>query len=347
MPLALTLSGCDVGKPEPASGAGPPLHLVGVFPPDGCGVGEDPDCTVPTNASLTLRFDRFLNPVSAIRQALRVYAGDPAVGPPFSFDVVYDPIERVVEYRVPPGGAYKPHTLYQVELFTAKTPSDPGFRAFDGAAVEEGELPLRFSFRTGDAPVALPEPEAPPGCDEIVSQVFGTLGNCAGAACHRRGDNQLDGVPLGDAPHQLWLDSAGHFAQSAIGRIARQTELGDVSGGPSAPQAPRFGVRMALIEPGSPGGSYLLYKLLLGARNFEPCTSGSSELCRGAVEPPVSTHPFLPLAEGEMIAPPSEELERLREWFVRGEPMPRGPGNVHLEGLRALSSFIEAGASCD
>jgi hypothetical protein len=345
----LILSGCDLGKPEPVSGVGPPVHLIGAFPPDGCGIGEDPDCTVPTNVALTLRFDRFLNPVSAIRQSLRVYAGDPAVGVPFSYDVVYDPIERVVEYRVPPGGAYKPHTLYVVELFVAEAPSDPGFRAFDGAPLAAGELPLRFSFITGDAPMALPAPPPAPTCDDVVKQVFGTLGNCSGAACHRKGDNLLDtGVPLGDAPHQLWLESSRHFAQSAIGRVARQTEVGDISGGPSAPQSPRFGVRLALIEPDSPGGSYLLYKLLLGASNFEPCRPDSTEdVCRAAVDPPVSSHPFLPLAEGETIAPAPEELERLREWFVRGEPMPRGRGNVRLEGLRALSSFIEHGARCD
>ncbi len=285
--------------------------------------------------------------MSAIRQSLRVYPGDPAVGVPFTFDVVYDPVERVVEYRVPPGAAYKPRTLYQVELLTPDAPNAPGFRAFDGAALEERDLPLRFSFFTSDAPSALREPEAVPTCDEVVAQVFGTLGNCGGAACHRKGDNQLDGEPLGDAPHQLWLDSPGYFAQSAIGRVARQTELGDVSGGPSALQSPRFGTRMALIEPGSPGGSYLLYKLLLGAKNFEPCSPGSTEtICRGAVDPAVSSHADLPLPEGESLVPAPEELERLREWFVRGEPMPRGRGNVRLEGLRALARFIEAGAHC-
>ena len=330
--------------------------MVGVFPRDGCGLAVDPDCTVPTNVTLTFRFDRFLNPVSVARQSLRVYSGDPRVGVPFTFDVVYDPIERVVEYRVPPGATYQPRTLYQVELFVADPSTNTlGIRAVDGAPLADGDLPLRFSFLTGDMPVEVTPLPVPPSCDEIVEQVFGTLGSCAGRECHRRQDNALLGTdaPLGDAPHQLWLDNPASFAASAITRVARQTEVGDVSGGPSTPQSERFGVRMALIEPSSPGGSYLMYKLLLSPSNFEPCPPDAEEsLCAEAVSPPVSSHQFLPLAEGESLVPPPAELDRLYSWFIQGEAMPRfntqgRRGNVRLEGLRALSRFIAAGAACD
>jgi hypothetical protein len=338
------VSGCDLGRPE-ASGLGPNLHLVGVFPPDGCGVGPDPECTVPTNSPLTLRFDRFLDPVTAVRQSLQVYPADPALGVPFTFDVAYDPIERVVEYRVPPGAAYKPHTLYQVELLVPEAASDPGFRAFDGAPLAETKLPVRFSFLTADAPAELAEPPPVASCDAVVKQVFGTLGHCATLACHRQGG---DGADLLEAPHQLWLEDRSHFALSAIGRVAKQTDLGDVSGGPSTPRGPRFGVRMALVEPSNPGASYLLYKLLLGPANFSPCDPESGPaVCSAAVDPPTSTHQLLPLGPGERLEPSADELARLREWFVRGEPMPRGGGSVTLEGLRALSGFIAAGARCD
>ncbi|HYQ25935.1 MAG TPA: hypothetical protein VER04_01910, partial [Polyangiaceae bacterium] len=250
------LVGCDVAEPDPPSAIGPPVHLVGVFPTDGCGSGPE-DCSVPTNVGLTLRFDRFLNPVTAIRQSIQVYPGDPRVGVPFTFDVDYDPIERVVEYRVPPGAGYRPNTLYQAELFVAKARNDPGIRAFDGAPLAPGDLPLKFSFFTGDGPVELPTPPAPPSCDDIVGQAFGKLGSCAGSECHRKGDNVslTDGSDLGAAPHQLWLDSTDHFALSAIGRVAHQTDLGDTSGGSSTPKGERFGVRMSLVEPGNPGAS--------------------------------------------------------------------------------------------
>jgi hypothetical protein len=324
-----------------------------MFPTDGCGLGIDPDCTVPTNVTLTFRFDRFLDP-SRVADAVWVYSGDRRFGLPFALQPFYDPVERVVEFRVPPGRAYRPTTLYQVELLLPETPEAVGIRAFDGATLA-GDAPLRFSFFTGTEPVDVtPRPETPT-CDEVVDQVFGALGNCAGQECHRRDGNALLGsnTPLGDAPHQLWLDQRSSFALSAIGRVARQTELGDISGGPSTPRALRFGVRMALVEPSNPGASYLMYKLLLGPNNFESCPPDAPEsLCAGAVDPPVSSHQFLPLAEGEPLAPPPAELERLREWFVQGEPMPRDNsrgtrGNVRIEGLRAVSSFIAAGASCD
>lgn len=338
------LSGCDVAAPDPPS-VGPPVHLIGAYPSDGCGVGDDPDCTMPTNAPLTLRFDRFLNPVTATRQALRVYPGDPNVGVPFTYDVVYDPVERVVEYRVPPGAAYKPRTLYRVELLVPEAPGEEGITAFDGAPLAAGALPLEFSFFTSAEPSELPAEPSPPSCATVVREVFGSLGNCATASCHRHGGN---GAELQEAPHQLWLEDTGHFAQSALGRVARQTELGDFVGGPATPQGPRFGVRMALIEPKSPGASYLLYKLLLGLDNYEPCSSpDAASVCRDAADPPVSSHPLLPLAEGDALAPSAEELVRLREWFVRGEPMPRGRGGVTLEGLRAVSRFVTAGARCD
>src|SRR6202011_4371622 len=99
------------------------------------------------------------------------------------------------------------------------------------------------------------------------------LGSCASQECHRKGGNRLDGVDLVDAPYGLWLHPPPRFAVSAIDRIAHQTELGDQSGGIRAEKSPRFGVRMALVAPRNPGGSYLMYKLLLSPKSFEACGS--------------------------------------------------------------------------
>jgi hypothetical protein len=339
-----------VAAPDPPRASGPAVHLVGIYPEDGCGVGTDPDCTVPTNATLTLRFDRFLNPATVSRQAIRVYTGDPALSPPAPpFQVTYDPIERVVEYRMPAGHSFAPHTLYQLELVVPRSADDPGIRAFDGAALAEAELPLHGSFFTGDDPTDLPVPSAPT-CDQVVRQVF--LGTCTGQECHQKGNNVVGGIDVGDAPYGLWLDDPRHLVVSAIGRVARQTELGDESGGTPLPRSPRFGVRMALIDPRNPGSSYLMYKLLRNLGNFEPCPEGSSsELCAEPADPFVSTHPQLPLPEGESFIPTEDELARLREWFVLGAPMPRPssdgqPRSIYLQGLRAVSTFIASGADC-
>jgi hypothetical protein len=352
VPLALWGAGCDLERPE-VRAVGPDVHVVDMFPGDGCGSGVREGCAVPTNATITLRVDRFLDPSTVNRQAITVYTGDPATGSPFTYQVVYDPVERVVEFRLGESPLYLPHTLYQFELEVPKAAGDYGIRAFDGAPLAPGDVPLRGSFLTSDEPTVVAPPESAPTCDVIVSDVFRKLGQCAGSECHRRGDNQAlgSGEDLGDAPHQLYLDSPGNFALSAIGRVARQTELGDVSGGVPAARSPRFGVGMALVTPRSPGASYLLYKALLAPENYEACSDETdSELCQ-LPGPCQSSHAALPLREGQCLEPPEEELDRLREWFVRGSPMPRANsrgerGSVRLQGLRALSAFIAAGASC-
>jgi hypothetical protein len=322
-----------------------------MFPQNGCGIG-DSDCVVPTNATITLRFDRFLNSARANRQAIALYSAKPEQGFPYALVPVYDPVERVLEYRLPPGGHFEPNTLYHLKVLTSADAPEAALRAFDGAPVEEGDLSLNITFITGDGPAEAPEAPAALTCTEIVDQVFGTLGSCAGTECHRRGGNSIlmGGPQLGDAPHQLWLDNVDDFALSAINRVARQTEVADVSGGVPAVDATRFGARMALVAPGQPGASYLLYKLLLNPDSYATCER-DTPFCETGGNPCRSTHSALPLAKGECVPPPDEELVRLREWFVRGEPMPRANsqgarGNIGLQGLRALSAFIASGADC-
>ena len=45
-----------------------------------CGVGSPDDCGVPRDATLQIRFDRYLLPETAVRQSIRVYTGDPDLG---------------------------------------------------------------------------------------------------------------------------------------------------------------------------------------------------------------------------------------------------------------------------
>lgn len=323
-----------------------------MYPKDGCGVGDSLDCTVPTNVTLAFRFDRFLNPTTVNRQAIRLYTGDPKASPgPPPFEVTYDPIERVVEYRMPPGYALAPTTLYRLELLVAAKPDDSGIRAFDGAPLAEAELPLAVSFFTGDDAVDMPMPAAP-SCAEILGTPTSLFNTCTGSECHQQGGNVVAGKAVAGAPHGLWLDDPRRFALSAVNRVARETETGDQSGGVTTERPARFGVHMALVDPRNPGGSYLMYKLLRNLGNYEPCRAGSSApFCSEDGDPQVSAHANLPLGEGESITPSLTELERLQEWFVRGAPMPRPRGDgraisIHLQGLRATARFIAAGADC-
>jgi hypothetical protein len=73
---------------------------------------------------------------------------------------------------------------------------------------------------------------------------------------------------------------------------------------------------MPLIDAGSPGNSYLLYKLLIAPA----------------------------YAESD-LGPAADELERLRASFVVGLPMPPAGGQpVPPDALVALSEWIAAGA---
>lgn len=307
---------------------------------------------MPTNVTLTFRFDRFLNPATVNRQAIRMYTGEPEVSPGVPpFEVSYDPIERVVEYRTPPGYGLAATTLYRLELNVASGPDDAGIRAFDGAPLAEGDLPLQLSFFTGEGPTDTPLVPAP-SCSEILGGLSSVFSACTGVECHQKGGNAVAGRGVLDAPYGLWLDDPRRFTLSAVNRVARETETGDQFGGSPTERAARFGVHMALVDPRNPGGSYLMYKLLRNLDNFEPCPPGSkAPACAEPADPSVTAHPALPLGEGEVITPPLAELVRLQEWFVRGAPMPRPRGDgqplaIHLQGLRATSRFIAAGADC-
>jgi hypothetical protein len=87
---------------------------------------------------------------------------------------------------------------------------------------------------------------------------------------------------------------------------------------------------MPVIDPGNPGTSYLLYKLLIGPGNFgDDCATKYS----------------VPTQTGGCPTPDDAERQRLRDWFVRLEPMPYGDNLVGgLETLDLLQRYILAGA---
>ncbi len=92
---------------------------------------------------------------------------------------------------------------------------------------------------------------------------------------------------------------------------------------------------MPIIDPGRPDNSYLLYKLIVRPENYRR-SADDLDLCGSEYR----------VAEDETCLPPSEpERVRLREWFVRGEPMPLTGPDIALdrERLQAIQRFIEPG----
>jgi hypothetical protein len=343
--LALALVGCDQGPRLIDPVAGPALELVSSYPAHGEGLDcslAEPACGVPIDARLELRFDRFLLPSTAVRQSIAFFSGaatnvvpEDRSGPEILPS--YDPLERVVTFSLPPGATLQPNTLYTVQIPVVRGEDALGFRAFDGTPMAEDE-PVHISFRTSNA-LGTAQPLAAPhalDCSELICTALGQddadcglpiTSGCAAAHCH--------GAP--DTAPRMGLSLASpHSLADATGRVAHQTETGPTTGRALA-NPPRFGTAMPVIDPGRPGNSYLVYKLLLAPETYQP--SVESDACsryHAATDPE------------RCIEPAAEELTRLREWFVRGEPMPPAnhPRFVDAETARRIIDFIAAGANC-
>lgn len=328
------LAACDQGARDLAPSRGPALHLVASYPSDGEGLDCDPSssgCGVPVDAPIELRFDRYLDPSTAIRQAVLVYSGSQSNA--VFLEPEYDMVERVVRYRHFSGLTFQPGVLYTVELYVPSADHPDGFRAFDGAPIAEGGAPLGFSFRTSEqSPASPPPPETVPSCGDmldIFSRTTSSGAMCSGSGCHR--------PPA--APMGLDLSSGEGLAATVIGHVAHETATGPR---PDVPleDPPRVGVQMPVVDPGRPGNSYLMYKLIRNTDNFSapagPCVSDYQ----------------VALPKGRCLPPSGTENTRLREWFVTGQPMPlprTANAHPHLEqaDLRAIQTWIAAGAHLD
>jgi hypothetical protein len=126
------------------------------------------------------------------------------------------------------------------------------------------------------------------------------------------------------------LSGASAVVDTVIRVAARQTMRSATMGGVSSASY-RFGDDMPRLDPGNAGNSYLVYKLLVNPENHpdEVDVAEEPDPWLGGITPPAS--------------PSLDELERLRSWFVRGEPMPL---NAHLlpNETRAVVRWILLGA---
>jgi hypothetical protein len=310
---------------------------------------------VPINAPIELRFDRHLQHATAVRQSLAMYPGDPQI--PVFLRPDYDAAERVLRFF--PSEPLQPNTLYNVDIVPPSEANPFGFRAFDSAPLGEGPVPLRFSFYTSAQSIEL-QPACAPTCADIVRR-FQASG-CARLGCHNSEPDPSE-CPAGKAldnnqecvgvPRMgLDLSSIPALRETAIGRVAHQAEVGP-SGGVPLVNPPRMGVQMPLIDAGRPGNSYLIYKLLLRAANFDAPSdeqlTADERARRAACTPSYRSQ----LPEGETRVASEAERMRLRNWFVRGEGMPLlareadpDTSPLTLDALHEIQRWIAQGANC-
>ncbi|MEO6598999.1 MAG: hypothetical protein ABIQ16_03940 [Polyangiaceae bacterium] len=331
--------------------------MLASYPADGQGTNAElnadvdcttptPDCPVPTDAAIELRFDRFLLPArfdsylltkSKIAPGLLLYSGsrDNAV----ALRTEYDLVERVVVLR--PARRLEPNALYTAEIQIGSD-SNQGFYAFDRAPLEAFDVPLRFSFSTGSGPSANSAERLPStdNCETMTTQ--GPLSSCAG--CHVS-TPAVEGGAQQFPPMGLDLSSTRGLYYTAVARVAHQTETGSAIARAGVQSPARFGVQMNIVDPGNPATSYLMYKLLQKADNFR--LSDAEAAC------PITYHS--PVLEGGCTPPDPDELTRVREWFVHGDPMPKDgrsadgtvtPAATDYANLRRIAGWITAGATC-
>jgi hypothetical protein len=277
---------------------------------------------VPRDVALELRFDQYVLPSTAVRQSVRLYSGNPA-GVLF-LEPEHDVVERVVRYSLPTGVTLQPGLLYTIELIAPSRTQPLGFRTLENAPLEAGDLPLTWSFFTARAEPAPGEEEdrSTASCADLV-RVFDETG-CTLAGCHG-----ADEPAMG-----LRLDSERSIAETALRRVAHETEIGPRLSTPQV-DSHRFGVALPIIDPGNPGNSYLLYKLLVNPRNF----GSEHEQCSTRFRAPTN---------GTCLPPSGDERRRLLEGFVLLDPMPPAPYSLgSLEDLRTLQRALRNAAGLE
>jgi hypothetical protein len=375
MAVAAATAGCDAGDPSFQPIDAPPLQLVEVrattgldddFQPVRTALNRDGSTQVLTTASFIVKFDRFLLPSSAIRQSVCLQADlgkevltlEDCTDPVF-LEPTYNPVRREVIFRQPP--EREPLARGTTYVLTVLKPADDdaitGFRAFDRAPLAEN-VRIQLSTVSEDPPQAVAE--RPPSADlfckrepQCVSTCAGDdecsqcsligaaryLVSCAfGAACHSDGADEQGGRgPAAGLNLSMGNDNdtIDFIQATAVARVAHQTQMGEHADEPD--KAPlRFGRAMPIIDPQSPGNSYLLYKMLVGPN---------------AVDPTVTPEETTRLVE---------ELDRLRASVIVGMPMPPpllgasfklfsadedDPALItHVDGMDILTAWIAQGA---
>lgn len=295
---------CDAGtfRVDPATQPAAPLRLLGA------NVG--PNMNLPANGAIQLAFDRYLLPGTETRQsAVLTPVGAGSVTPAI---VTYDPVARVVTLASPnPEGApwLTEGQSYKVTL-PVPTEENPGFgfRAIDGAPLE---APITLQFLVARPSAAgFAEPTVS-FCDDV-APLFAK--KCAGNTCHGGSGSAAAGLVL--TTSKGLVGTAFRVAQGAnTGGAARASS----GASPNEPLRP-FGIDMALIAPGNPGQSWLLYKTLLAPLPTVKVTD-RRYTCDGSYGTPLTSFSLPP---GATPAPSDRELAVLRD-HVLGVEMPFPP----------------------
>lgn len=291
---------CDAGpfRVDPATQPTAKIRLLSA------NVG--PDRTLPMNGAVQLAFDRYLLPSTVIRQSIQLVT---VAGEPVEPSVVqYDPVARTVTLSSMAGTKWLVEgQTYRVIAGVPENKDGNGFRSLDGATLE---TPISITFLVGPAKTVVIDPPVD-FCVDVLP-IFSA--KCSGSACHSSGDVSRPSV----AAASLVLDSSTGVASTALNRASQAANTG-ASFYKTAP-GKVFGVNMPLVDPGNPGNSWLLYKMLLAP---PPASVPAYSPYTCAKAPPMATPaaPYTPLAPNALVHPSAQEQAVLQD-NVLGREMP-------------------------
>jgi hypothetical protein len=252
--------------------------------------------------------------------------------------VTYDPVLRTVRLSNPnpQGGAWLlPDQPYEVVL---GVPTDAGeafvLRAIDGAQLDQGVSARRqFAFLTKAA--TLQSRRTPM---DFCRDVYPTFAKYCSDGCHAAGQ------PAPPAAG-LVLDTGDGVWHTALGQVSKQANTGARAGLPGPPPAV-FGVDIAIVDPGSPGTSWLLYKMMMtdeprpiswSCAGYRPPVQLTDTTAKGlgATErarlSDLMTGQSMP-PPGSVSTPSLEEMERVSEWIAQGARTADCSGCAHAFG---------------
>jgi hypothetical protein len=277
---------------------------------------------IPSDDAIQISFDRYLLPTTAIRQSYAIADNTNKVLPAEGFQTVYDPVARTITIAGPqgPGVPWLTEGLeYKLVLFVPPNNETDvaGFRAIDRAPLDQNQK-LTFVFKAGKAKGGPVRPVDPPVnfCADVLPML--TV-KCGDATCHGSPPTPTGGT---QPAASLLLSTSSGVRVTALRRVAQGSNTGGRSFDPE-PAGPVFGIDMALINPGNPGESWLMYKIEMAPPPVIDAGAAPRALCTPSVGSDAVTTPGAPYTSRAPIVPAASDAERERlADYILGRWMP-------------------------
>lgn len=290
---------CDAGKRHTQKTLGPAVLILGT--------SVDGNRPMPADGAIQIAFDRYLLPATVTRQAVVIIDGaNKPLGPDLAPIVLYDPIARTVTLAPPKQPWLTEGQPYKVLLPIPEGDSDAtGLRAIDRATLFPDQR-REIAFFVGPKANAPIEPTTS-FCRDVLP-IF--VAKCSLSTCHG-GSGDV-------AAASLVLNTSTGVGATALNRVAQGSNRGPRAG--AATPSGHFGIDMPIIDPGSPGNSWLMYKIDLASPPVAPLPPPRFACTNGLLEPEVK-FVFAPLAQNAQRT--ADDIERsILSDYILGREMP-------------------------